>query len=179
MIPFRMGLVKRLLRGRRGFTMAEVLVAVGIITIIGSGLTRSVHQMQTNTSRGFAQLTAEADLRTSMQRLARDFRMTRTTNLVDGGPAVSCASASPASCVVLSWTDEYQEAAVSHSASYALTGTEVRRTYDGATHVVARNVGEMTVSLQGRLVTVTVTSDSAVWGDISRQFTHYFYLRFA
>jgi prepilin-type N-terminal cleavage/methylation domain-containing protein len=168
---------KRLLKGHRGFTMMEVLVAVGIMTVIGSGLVRSVYQMQTNTSRGSAQLTAEADLRTSMQRLGRDFRMARTTDLVDGAPTVSCAGVSPASCLVLGWTDEYQEASVSHTASYALVGTEVLRTYDGTTHAVARNVTEMTASLEGKLVVITLTSNSGDWGDLSRQVTHYFHLR--
>ena len=98
-------------------------------------------------------------------------------DLVDAAPAVSCAALSPAPCVTLDWTDEYGGAGTSHSASYALAGRVLSRTYDGATHAVARNVDEAEFSLSGSLITVTVTSTDSDLQSISRQFTHYFHLR--
>ncbi len=169
--------LKRLLHGQRGFTLVEVLVALGIMSALGSVLVGTLYQMANYTSRGHAQLAVIADLRIATQWLAQDIQMAKTTDLVDGNPAVSCSSLDPSSCVVLSWTDEFSGSATAHSASYSQVGAEFRRTYDGSTHTVARSVTEVEISLQGRLITVTLTSTDSKWSDISKQFTHYFYLR--
>jgi len=161
--------MKRLLVGQRGFTLVEVLVALGIMSVIGSVLVGSLYQMSNFTSRGNAQLAVGGDIRSSTQWLAKDMQMTKTTDLVDGAPAVSS--------LTLNWSDEFGGASTAHSAGYALVGTELRRTYDGATHTVARNVTAVDFSLQGKLITVTLTSTDDKWADISKQFTHHFYLR--
>jgi type II secretory pathway component PulJ len=169
--------VKRLLTGQRGFTLAETLMGIGITAAIGAALVGSLYQMSNVTSRGADHLAIEADLRTSMQWLAKDLRVAQTTDLVDQAAPVSCAAVAPSPCITLDWTDQYNEAAASHTASYALVGTEVRRTYDSVTHTIARNVAALEVSLNGSLVTVTLTSATGEWADISKQITHYFYLR--
>jgi prepilin-type N-terminal cleavage/methylation domain-containing protein len=167
------------LRDQRGFSLAELLVTVGIMALIGPVLVGSLYQMQSITSRESAYLEIEADFRTSMQWLGRDFRMAKETDLVDGGPAVDCAAVSPSPCMSLTWTDEFEEASAEHSAAYALIGGELRRTYDGTTHVVGRSVSAVSVALQGTLITVTLTSASGEWADVNRQFVHYFHLRAA
>ena len=167
--------VKRLLNNQMGFTLAETLVALGIMTITGSALVGSLHLMNTSTARGSAQLATEADLMTSMQWLSRDLRMAQTADLVDGALPVSCATKAPP-CLTLRWTDQYEGVPIDHVASYALVGTELRRTYSGTTHVVARNVAAVDISLQGSIVTVTLTSTGERWTDISSQAIHHFRL---
>ena len=109
-------------------------------------------------------------MRNTMEWLSRDIQMAKTTTLVDEALPVSAP-------VTLSWTDEFGGTTTSHSATYDLVGTDIRRTYDGATHTVGRNVTSVTFSLQGRLITVDLTSTDDKWADVSKQFTHYFYLR--
>ncbi|MFQ5934462.1 MAG: type II secretion system protein J [Dehalococcoidia bacterium] len=159
----------RLLGGQRGFTLVEMLVALGIMAAVGSALVTSILQMSNFTSRGNAQLETAADMGISMRWLARDTQSAETTDLVDGDP--------PVSSMTLNWVDEYDGASISHSASYALDGRDLKRTYDGETHTVARRVSSVEFSLSGKLITVTLTSTDDKWGSITKQFTHYFYLR--
>ena len=155
----------------------EVLVAAGIMAVIGTSLVRVLYQMQTLSSRGNAELALNGDLRTSLQWLGRDFQMAQTTTLVDGGPAVSCASVSPNPCITLGWTDHYNGGSTAHTSTYALVGTKFQRTHDGSTLTIATNMPSAQVSRQGRLVTLAVTVTSPTWVDITKGFTHYFYLR--
>jgi hypothetical protein len=148
--------------------LTEVMVAVGIMMVIGSGLVNALYQINTITARGAAHLETEADLRTSMQWLARDFRRATASDLTDGAPPVSCAALAPGACLTLDWTNEYAEASASHTISYAIVGAELKRTYDGVTMTVARNVSAVHVSLQGRLVTVTLASAGNGWMGTSK-----------
>ena len=72
--------------------------------------------------------------------------MAQTGDLVDGGPAVSS--------VILNWTDEYQEASISHISSYVLTGDKLVRTYDGESHIVAHRVVSVGFSRASNTITV-------------------------
>ncbi|MBM3944083.1 MAG: prepilin-type N-terminal cleavage/methylation domain-containing protein [SAR202 cluster bacterium] len=164
-------------RGQQGFTLLEVLVAVSIMALIGSALVGSLNQINRITSRGGAQLATSSDVRTSMRWLADDFQMAATSTLSDGAAPVSCAALSPSPCLTLTWRDEYQAASVSHTSTYAMVDTELRRTYDGTTHAVARNVSDASFSRVGSLVTVMVTSTDEAWADISKSATHFFYMR--
>jgi len=162
--------LKRLLIGQRGFTFLEVLVTIGIMSAIGSVLVATFYQMSYVSSRGQAKVATIADLRHSMQWLAQDIQMANTTSLVEEFPTVYDS-------LTLNWIDKYQDASTAHSAAYSLVGTELRRTYDGFTLAVARGVTSIQFSLQGRLITVTLTSTDDKWTDVTRQFSHYFYLR--
>ena len=168
---------KRLPVGQQGFTLLETLVGLGIMITLSSALVGSLYQMNSTASRGSAHLQTEIDIRTSMQWLSKDARMANSIDLVDAGPAVSCATLAPNPCLSVQWTDEYASSSQAHSASYRLAGASLMRTHDGVTHTVARNVTDATFSLQGELVTATLVSTDDKWADISKQFTHYFYLR--
>jgi len=162
--------VQRLLNGQRGFTLAEALVALGIMSAMGSVLVGTLYQMSNFTSRGDARVSVNADLRTAFHWLAKDMKMANTTSLVAEFPTVYDS-------LSLNWTDKYQDVSTAHSAAYSLVGTELRRTEDGVnTHTVARNVTSVAFSLVGKLVTVTLTSADDKWADVTRQFSHYFYL---
>ncbi len=165
--------------GQGGFSMAEVLAFLAVMTIVGPALVGSLFQMQKIASRSSAQLAVEADFRTAMQWLGRDFRVAKTVSLVDGAPAVDCAPLAPNPCITLEWTDRYAEAGVSHLVSYALIGAELRRTYDGTVLTVGRHVLSATASRQGDLVTFTLRSAGGEWGDLDTQVSHYFYIRSA
>ena len=166
--------VMRRLKSQRGFTLVEVLVALGIMSAIGSVLVGTLHQMTNFTSRSNAQVSVSADLRNAFHWMAEDMKMANTTDLVDGAPAVST--------ITLNWTNQCEGASTPHSANYCLVGTELRRTSDGSacnvgtTHTVARNVASVEFSLASKLVTVALTSTDDKWSDVTKQFSHYFYL---
>ena len=161
--------VNRFFCRQRGFTLPELLVSLGITAAIGSMLAVAIFQMTNFTSRGNAQLANSGDQRGSMEWLARDIHMAKTTDLVDAAP--------PVSSMTLNWTDEYGSVGTSHSAAYSLVGTELRRTYDGQTHTVSRNVSAVNFSLNGKIITVTLASADDKWADITAQVSHQFYLR--
>ncbi|MEE9262601.1 MAG: type II secretion system protein [Dehalococcoidia bacterium] len=162
--------LKRLLIGQRGFTFMGLLVTIGLTSVIGSVLVVTFYQMSYFTSRDQAKVATIADLRNSMQWLAKDIQMANTTSLVEEFPTVY-------DNLTLNWTDQFGGAADAHSAAYSVVGTELRRTYDGFILAVARGVTSVQFSLQGRLITITLTSADDKWTDVTRQFSHYFYLR--
>ena len=142
--------IKRLFSGQRGFTLVEMIVALGIMGIIVPALGLAIFQMTNFTSRGNAQLATNDDLGVSMRWLDRDIQMAQTTDLVDAAP--------PVGSLTLNWTDEFGGAAAPHTTVYSLVGTELTRTYDGNTHSIARDVSSVQFSIQSKLLTVTLTS---------------------
>ncbi len=161
--------INRLFSGQRGFTLVEMIVALGIMGVIVPSLGLAIFQMTNFTSRGNAQLATNDDMGVSMRWLDRDIQMAQTTDLVDAAP--------PVSSMTLNWTDEFGRAAAPHTTVYSLVGTELTRTYDGNTHSIAREVSSVQFSIQSKLLTVTLTSVDDKWTDVSEQFTHYYYLR--
>ena len=104
--------IKRLFSGQRGFTLAEMIVALGIMGIIVPALGLAIFQMTNFTSRGNAQLATNDDLGVSMRWLDRDIQMAQTTDLVDAAPTVGS--------LTLNWTDEFGGAAAPHTTVYSL-----------------------------------------------------------
>jgi hypothetical protein len=84
-------------------------------------------------------------VRTSTRWLARDAQRAETTTVPDGGAPVSTGS--------FDWTDEIGP----HSCSYALDGTNLVRTCDGAAVVTARGVSSLQFTRSGGLVTAGYT----------------------
>ena len=160
------------LRGQRGITLLETLVAVAITGVIGPVVVLVIFQMQSYTSRNNAHLTVAADQGTAFRWLARDIRTANTTDLADEAAAVGNLR--------LDWTDRYEGATTTHFAIYSLDGTKLKRTYDSNTHTVANHVTSVEFSRVDKLLTVTLTSTSPLDGpnltDVTTKFAHYFYL---
>ncbi len=139
-------------RSQRGYTLVEVMVGTGILglisTLIGSGL------FQTITLRGKTSETFQAagSTRTATGWITQDIPMALTTDLVDGGAPVSSAT--------FTWTDLFQNAQAPHSVSYALVSGNLQRNYDGTTDVIGRGITDVSFTRAGRLVTISVTSNS-------------------
>ncbi len=165
--------LKRWVGKQRGFSLVEALVTVSVIGVLGSAAAGFTYHMTQVAAYGSGRLVVEADMRTAMQWLARDARMSHTTSLTDGGATVSCAALTPSTCLTLTWTDEWEEASTDYTVTYALVGTELRRTHNGTTHVIARNVTDLTATLATKRVTATLSASSE---GITNSVTHYFYL---
>ena len=144
--------MKKLWRSQQGVTLVEVLVGVGIMTIImtfiGSAIFLALGTEKQIVDDGRAIL----ELRRSFSWFAEDVKMSRSTDLVDGGSA--------ASSVTLTWTDEFGGAGVAHTSSYNLVGDRLVRNYDGNAHTVAQGVVSVGFLLSGRTVTAELEVDA-------------------
>ena len=140
--------LKKLWHSQGGFTLVEMLVGVGLLTIImstiGTSLFQALHTEKEVVDDGLG----INELRKGLSWFAEDVKMANSTDLVDGAPAVSS--------VALSWTDQFNDAGVSHTSNYVLVGDRLVRTYDGNAHTVAHRVVSVAFSFSGRTVTAQV-----------------------
>ena len=129
-----------------GFTLLEVLVGIGIMTLITSTLGTALFHTIRSQQGVLEDSLAVNEARKAFSWFAEDVKMAQTGDLVDGGPAVSS--------VILNWTDEYQEASIPHTSSYVLTGDKLVRIYDGESHIVAHRVVSVGFSRASNTITV-------------------------
>ncbi|MCH8106769.1 MAG: hypothetical protein IIB30_00280 [Chloroflexi bacterium] len=130
--------LKSTLAGGGGFTLIELVIAVGLLTMatgmIGGALFQ-VHSIQRYWRDGAV---ATMELRHAGSRFAGD--ALKAENVLDGPPPagtnLSCNPTSPANSVTLILSD----GSGSHVVTYLVTGDTLNRDYDGLTTVVAREV---------------------------------------
>ncbi len=144
--------LKSFLHDSRGFTLPEVLVSMGILTVVMSTIGIALFQALDTQTGVVDDGLAINELRKGLSWFAKDVKMARSTDMVDGAPAVSS--------VTFTWTDEFQDAEVDHTSSYALVGDQLVRTYDGNAHTVARRVVSVAFSLSSRTVTAQFEIDA-------------------
>lgn len=125
------------MNGQKGFTMVELVVAVAITGMIVGFLGTAVYQITTVTEYGNDRLTALHELQNS----AYWFNL-------DGQQAVS---ASTDSGLLLTISE-------STSITYALAGSELRRTSGENQMVLARNISSANFSINNRIITMSLTS---------------------
>ena len=136
--------------GSGGFTIVELLVAVGILALtsglVGSGIFQSLAVQRSWSDN----MRATRDLRHTGSWFATDSFNAQTTDLADGAP--------PSGEVMLTWSDA--ESAF-HTARYRVTGDSLIRTYDGADTVVARRVTSAAFSLVADLLILDIAVEAA------------------
>ncbi len=152
------------LKRSEGFTLVEVLLAVGIFALVAATLSGTLFQVVEQTRLINGRVSAMNDLRIAGSWLTRDGERTESTDLVDSAASVASMS--------LSWTD----GGTPSTSSYYLSGTELKRDHDGAIISVARNVSSVEFSIVGSLITVDVTTSTAN-GSVTKQARYHVYLR--
>ncbi len=139
---------------QKGFTLVEVLVVLAVGGVLLTGLVTSIFQVTTFTDRSNSQGIALADLHPATLQIKKDLQMAQDTSLTtDGVPQQDSIS--------LDWTDYTHLEGTenhNHSCNYALSGTELRRTYDGTESIVGRNITSVVFTQDGRLVNVVITA---------------------
>jgi len=148
----RLLFVSRLRADQRGNTLLELLIAAAITGLIAAPTSAALFETFQTTTWGTQKSAQLGDLRNAATWLSVDIPLANSTDLPDGGPAQSS--------VVITFTDYYGGGSTAHQVSYALVGTELRRTEDGATHTVAWHVTAVSFLRSGYLVTVTLTTPS-------------------
>ena len=155
------------MKGERGYTLVELIVASAIAATILSLLSAATYQFVTATGSGHDRLAVLHDQASAFGWLHRDAQMAVPAD----------ATVLPAS-VTLAWTDEVTGAG--YESAYSLSGDDLVRTLsvDGAptSQTVARNVAAagFSPSLSGDLLTISLTSEL---GDATNTLTESFQLR--
>ncbi len=150
-----MSKLTRFLKDSRGFTLAEVLVGITLLTItmstIGTGLFRALATQGGVVDDGLA----INELRKGFSWLAGDVKMATSSNLALGGAT--------STSVTLSWKDQFNDVDVTHTSTYALVGDRLVRTYtsnaSSSSHTIAHRVISVSFFLNG---TSTVVADVEV-----------------
>ncbi|MCH8206023.1 MAG: prepilin-type N-terminal cleavage/methylation domain-containing protein [Chloroflexi bacterium] len=161
----RLPLVHRLraiLASSRGYTLPEVTVAIGIITVISAMFASGVFQSLSIQRFWRDDVIATKELRRAGGSVARDAFNAVTTSLTDGGAAEDN--------VTFTWVDASDTA---HSAVYMVSGTELRRTFDGNPLTVGAGVTSASFSLSGKVLTFVLTVEGARGADETKTLKTY------
>lgn len=142
------------MRGQRGFTLIEILMAVAITGMIMPVVASAIYLISRGTVRMNNDFVIQQDIDSASNWFNRDLSQAQTIDLADGAPSVNH--------VRVDWNDLTgwaTEGAEGHYAVYTLSGTNLMRNYDGGTpSIAARRVANIQFSRSGRFITVTITS---------------------
>ena len=145
-----------MMKSERGFTMVDLVMATAITGLIVSFLGTSIYQMLGVTEYGNDKLIATHEL----QNAAYWFQL-------DGQKAKSARGGDN---LVLTLTDN-------STVTYDLTDTTLERTVSGGQMVLAKNISEVTFTINDRVITMSLTSSPEGRDNISENGIYKVYLR--
>jgi type II secretory pathway pseudopilin PulG len=144
------------MKGERGYTLLEALIAIAITGFLVMVLGLVVQQMVTVPERGDDQV----DAMHSVQNAAHWVTL-------DGQMAISAIGGSDLTMTLPSGA----------VISYALTGTDLQRSYGSANRTVAEDVSSIIFTVQGRVIYMTIiAAPSSRWG-VSENQTYRVFMR--
>lgn len=132
------------MKNQRGFTLAEVAVTIVVTAVLASLLGVVITQMIVVPDKGADHLDALHDLQNAVSWIGSD--------------VVSAESASGGGSLTLTLPD-------SSVVTYEITGTDLWRNTDGGSLVVADSITDISFTVDGRLITMDITSTpGGNWG---------------
>ena len=139
---------------QKGYTFIELIVALPIAVVMLTAIVGAIFMVVRGTIDIRSETVAQADIENAAHWLTRDIIMGQSIDLLEGAP--------PVNTVNLSWIDYAGglEGEISHYVLYTHSGTELLREYDSADNITiaGRNLADVSFTLDGNLVTVTLTS---------------------
>lgn len=144
------------MKGQKGFTLTELLVATAITGLIVGVLGTVIYQIITVSEYGNEKLTAMHELQNTAHWVSLD------------GQRASAASGGDE--LVLTLPDD-------SSITYAVVGSELRRTAGGSNMTLAQNITSANFSVESHTITMTITSTPEGRWDVSENGTYKVYLR--
>lgn len=139
---------------QKGFMLIELLVGMVVGGMIMAVTIGGIFQILQGAAQTSGKSVALADIDNAAHWITRDMVMVQSTNCVDGAPAVAN--------ITMTWDDvtnwALEEGTNSHCVTYTHSGTELQRNYDGVVTTAGRYLTDVGFSMNGRLLTVTLTS---------------------
>jgi len=139
-----------------GMTMVELIVAIAVTGVIVTFLGTAIYQILTVSEYGDNRLIALHELQNAAYWLN-----------VDGQGAVNATGGSQ---LALTLSDN-------STVTYALTGTSLLRSSGGQQMTLARNISAVSFTINGRVITMNLTSAPVAREDVSQTGTYMVYLR--
>lgn len=144
------------LSGETGITLAEILVASAIGMAIAACLGTAIYQFFAVTNQGSNVMTATHQVQNAGHWVSRDGQK---SSMATGGDELTLTIPN------------------SSTITYALSGTDLTRTYNGSQLTVARHVSDVDFVVDGQIVTMNITSEPNGTWNISEQGTYKVCLR--
>lgn len=144
------------MKGQKGMTIAELVVAIAATGIIVVFLGTAIYQIFNVSGYGNDRLTATHEL----ENVAHWFN-------IDGQGA---KAATGGAMLALTMADD-------SSITYTLAGTDLRRTTGGDEIILARNIASAKFTIDARVVTMSLTSTPPGRYGVSESGTYLVYLR--
>jgi prepilin-type N-terminal cleavage/methylation domain-containing protein len=144
------------MKSERGFTLLETVLAIALIGFLVGVLGMAVQQVVTTPEKANDQVDALHSVQAAAHWVAMDGQM--------------AMSAVGGSSLVITLPD-------SRTISYALTGTELFRTDDDASRMVAQNVASVNFTVAGKTIYMTIVAAPSSRWDISENQTYRIFMR--
>jgi len=137
-----------MMKGQKGFTLPELLITVAITGLIVSFLGAAIYQILTVTEYSRDRVIAMHELQNVAHWVSRDGQM--------------ASAATGGNELILTLPDD-------SSITYAVVDAELLRTADDSQMTLARNISDLSFSIEDRVITMTVTSSPEGRPNVSEQ----------
>ena len=144
------------MKGERGYTLVETLIAIAITGVIVTVLGMAVQQIFSVPEQGNTQVEALHAVQNAAHWVSLDGQ---TAKQASGGSSLD-----------LTLPDD-------STISYILSGSNLNRNCQGVSHTIAENISNVNFTVEGRVITMSIAAAPDSRWDISENETYQIYMR--